>query len=131
MTAHKHAALMLLYAQDAAETDEPWKRWEQIYRDEWTALHCSPVWREELSYRRKPKTIRIGEFDVPEPLRHAPALGTAIYWPMLYNVSLTNGNNWHAEGWQQRSLLSGMLHLTEKAAELHTKALLSLTKVTP
>ena len=28
MTAHKHAALMLQYAQDAAETDKPWKRWE-------------------------------------------------------------------------------------------------------
>ena len=28
MTAHKHADLMLQYAQDAAKTEEPWERWE-------------------------------------------------------------------------------------------------------
>ena len=28
MTAHKHAALMLQYAQDAVETAKPWERWE-------------------------------------------------------------------------------------------------------
>jgi len=28
MTAHKHADLMLQYAQDAMETDKPWERWE-------------------------------------------------------------------------------------------------------
>ena len=32
MTAHKHAALMLQYAQDAMETDRPWERWE-LYSD--------------------------------------------------------------------------------------------------
>ena len=26
--AHKHAALMALYAQDAQETETPWERWE-------------------------------------------------------------------------------------------------------
>jgi hypothetical protein len=25
---HKHAKLMALYAEDAAETDKPWERWE-------------------------------------------------------------------------------------------------------
>lgn len=27
-TPHTHAHNMLLYAQDAAETDRPWERWE-------------------------------------------------------------------------------------------------------
>ena len=27
MTAHKHAELMLQYAQDATETDKPWELW--------------------------------------------------------------------------------------------------------
>ena len=35
MTAHKHANLMLQYAQDAMETDKPWERWEVKAPNEW------------------------------------------------------------------------------------------------
>ena len=31
MTAHKHAALMLQYAEDAQTTDKPWELWEMRY----------------------------------------------------------------------------------------------------
>lgn len=57
MTAHKHAALMLQYAQDAAETDRPWELWEAKSCKAllWDNLHSSPGWAGDYDYRRKPE----------------------------------------------------------------------------
>ena len=52
--AHKHAALMLLYAQDAAETDRPWERWQARCEQGWFALDDNPDWCGWWEYRRKP-----------------------------------------------------------------------------
>ena len=35
---HKHAELMMQYAQDAMETDKPWERWEVFIKDSWRDL---------------------------------------------------------------------------------------------
>lgn len=36
MTAHKHAAAMLQYAQDAAESVTPWEMWEyKLHGEPW------------------------------------------------------------------------------------------------
>lgn len=54
MTPHIHAENMRLYAEDAAETDKPWKRWETLCTDgTWAAKKSQPQWRAENSYRRK------------------------------------------------------------------------------
>lgn len=136
MTAHKHAALMALYAQDAAETPEPWLRW-QVYEPHmpgFATMVTHPSWQISNEYRRKPKTIRIGEFDVPEPLRERPNDRTPLFlvYPtstsilcghvstITYNIGDTN----HVE-WFRR----GFLHETSEAAELHAKALISFTQV--
>ena len=80
MTAHKHAHLMAQYAQDWAETDEPWKRWEvAAYSNMWRALCSHPSWNEEYEYRRrKPRTITY-TVTMPEPMREAPGVGEAYY----------------------------------------------------
>jgi hypothetical protein len=55
MTAHKHAALMAQYAQDAAETDTPWERWEWKRCDnKWCQMSVNPGWATDYDYRRKP-----------------------------------------------------------------------------
>ena len=56
---HPHAASMLLYAQDAAETDKPWERWE--FKSDMGFHMClkHPEWNEHFEYRRKPRTITI------------------------------------------------------------------------
>ena len=64
LKAHPHAANMMLYAQDAAETDVPWERWEYHPRSGWENLNRHPGWDAHVQYRRKPKTIRIGEHDI-------------------------------------------------------------------
>ena len=57
MTAHKHAALMLQYAQDAQTTDKPWELWEMsqlhLCRN-WIDCEHNPNWADNIEYRRKP-----------------------------------------------------------------------------
>lgn len=57
ITPDPHAASMLLYAQDAAETDKAWMRWEfRSYirlEDEWRTCAGHPTWSEYREYRRK------------------------------------------------------------------------------
>lgn len=60
--AHKHAELMMQYAQDALETDTPWERWEQegmgVGMDKWVTMSCNPAWHPHFEYRHKPPTSR-------------------------------------------------------------------------
>jgi hypothetical protein len=60
MGAHKYADLMALYAQDAAETVTPWRRWEIKYLDSAQWEHCAthPHWDARVEYRRRPQTSR-------------------------------------------------------------------------
>jgi hypothetical protein len=52
---HKHAELMKLYAEDAAETNTPWERWEAEVGRGWSGLVDHPLWSEKSKYRRKPE----------------------------------------------------------------------------
>lgn len=133
MTGHIHAAQMLQYAQDAAETDEPWLRWQaKRFNTGWTPLHEHPVWALHYEYRRKPRTIRIGEFDVPEPL-HEAVPDQADYW--LAEIAYGQARARECCNFTPSTCLmhiaSGVAHLTREAAELHARALLSLTQVQP
>jgi hypothetical protein len=85
MTVHKHAANMALYAQDAAETDEPCNRWEYMpaHHAVWYPCTHHPEWIGDIKYRRKPRTIRIGERDVPAPMTTAPERGAVYFTPGL------------------------------------------------
>lgn len=57
---HPHAELMLLFAQDAAQTATPWQHWQ--YRPEfavknqidvWLNCEACPRWSVGAQYRRK------------------------------------------------------------------------------
>ena len=76
----------------------------------------------------QPKTIRIGEFDVPEPLREAPRLCAILFTPNLVTTSGYLCITWDSDGTDDRMLQRGLLHTTKEAAIIHTKALLSLTE---
>lgn len=83
----------------------------------------------DYEYRVKPKTIRIGEYDVPEPMREIPARGTTYYVVDTVAPSSPGDYTWVGDtadiGWFNL----GILHSTRDAAVLHAKALLSLTEV--
>lgn len=125
---HPHAALMALYAQDAAETDKPWERWEvrSPGHGSWAGFIGDPTWDTRVQYRRKPKTIRIGEHDVPEPMRAAPMLGKEYYVPVLGQAG-SEVYRWRHDEVDQWYLTIGLVHDTREAADAHAKALVSLT----
>lgn len=127
---HPHAELMKQYAEDAAKYDEPWKLWEYKRNKGWGTFKNNPTWDPAGSYRRKiEKPIKINGFDVPEPLRSVPAVGTKYYLTCLDEAIDPNSPYiWEDDpSTDVRWLLEGRIHLTQEAANLHRKALLSFT----
>ena len=130
MTAHKHAALMLQYAQDAAETDTPWERWEILRGKSWCGLTENPTWIEYMEYRRKPQVIRVGRQEFPKPITEAPLVGATVYnvqehfdhtVPHAFHVAeekFDPSNPFHK--WYVRANLS---HLTREAAQAQADVL--------
>lgn len=131
MTAHKHAALMLQYAQDAAETDRPWERWEfEAKSGVWCNISEHPAWLKNKNYRRKPQVIRVGRHEFPKPITEAPLVGATVYnvqehfdhtVPHAFQVAeekFDPSNPFHK--WYVRA---GLSHLTRAAAQAHADTL--------
>ena len=129
MAKHKHADLMLAYAQDAQESDTPWQLWEILTSRGWSDLHYNPNWDTNTGYRRKIKTIRIGEYDVPEPLQVKPNIKDTYYFVSFREEGNVHSYPWYDYHLDNELLSKGVVHLTREAAELHAKALINLTKL--
>ena len=131
--AHPHAGLMMKYAEIAQTTDKPWTHFE-VRRNKsavWEAIYVPMPFYANMEYRLKPeppKTIRIGEYDVPEPVREPLENGATCWYPKLSNIDLIDGYIWCNDDTDMRMLSNGLIHLTEEAAKAHAEALLSLTK---
>ena len=77
-----------------------------------------------VEWRIAPKTIKIGEHEVPEPCREALTQGT-IYWtfiPLTGAVQLA----WNGSTACHQALEGGFIHLTKEAAEQHYEAIKNL-----
>ena len=123
---HPHAASMLLYAQDAAETDKPWERWEFKGRDNgFNGCLKHPEWHEHYEYRRKPKTITVNGIEVPEPIREAPKMDEKFFFVDLSLPTLTAHHPWKDDAYDRAWLKKGLIHSTKEAALAHAKALLA------
>ena len=126
---HKHAELMMQYAQDAMETDKPWERWEVFIKDSWLDLGECFFFAKEEEYRRKPKMISV-----------TLANGEVVSWPEPHRAELDNrdayyfvdvdgsviGEKWHGIAWDMGTLSNGHIHLTKEAAEQHSHALFKI-----
>lgn len=127
---HKHAELMMQYAEDAMTNNEPWLLWElNAGSPIWTVPDSHPKWSEGVGYRRKPKTISINGYDVPEPYRGEMVEDTEYYFAAMYYGVFAESFVWEGDEVDVRVQSRGLLHLTEEAAELHGKALASFTEV--
>lgn len=127
MAAHKHAALMLQYAQDAAETDSPWERWEvKINNGEWCELNGDPNWVEDWGYRRKPQVIRVGRHEFPKPISEALEIGMK-YWFISFSEDLGEFSPfrvpWNGDKVDKAYLDGRVIHLTEASAQAHADVL--------
>ena len=129
MTAHKHAALMLQYAQDAMETDRPWERWqfrpegEADWRD--FAEHFRPTWGDSTEYRRKPKTLTY-TVTIPEPLRKALKRGESYYVVDMHEIPFYFLCWWYDDEVDRRNLKRGLCFATGEDAAAAAKAMLPI-----
>ena len=129
-TGHPHAALMLEFAKDAAETETPWYGWQGRTpgHSEWYECTHPPSWCDGSEYRRKPtppKTININGIEVPEPVREPLNFGDE--YVALDLICVIDDIEWFGDDWDMENLHLGIIHLTKEAAEIHRKALLSFT----
>lgn len=129
MAAYKHAALMLQYAQDAAETNKPWEKWEykiEGCNGEWlSVLNTHPDWNVDFEYRRKPQVIKVGKWEFPKPISEAPEKG-AVYWTIEAggrNGFYAERYKWLQTGRTEEALRQGLIHLTEEDAQAHADVL--------
>jgi len=126
MTAYKHAALMLQYAKDAAETDKPWERWEwrDINTNQFITCNQHPSWSLNGGFRRKPQVIRVGRHTFTEPIRFNPEQDT-IYWVVSLKdtgYSPTN-HTWRGDKIDLALLKARVVHLTQENAQTHADVL--------
>lgn len=125
---HIHAELMMEYAKDAMETDKPWLRWEYNRDGRWIVCDWGfPSWHEKGEYRRKPQTVNINGYEVPEPYRGEMRYGQFYYIPNLDSSELYNTLIWYKDACDQKVIERGLLHLSKEAAIKHAEALLSFT----
>ena len=128
MTAHKHAANMALYAKDALTTDKPWQLWEFFHTDVvWKPLFNNPSWFENVAYRRKPQTIKIGEHEFPMPMREAPKMRSEYWVVELTNSDVASENRWIDDSLDRLWLQRGLCHATREAALQHAKVLIAIS----
>lgn len=79
-----------------------------------------------FEYRIKPRTIKIGDFDVPEPMRVDVGIGNKYFTISLGGASAISCV-WLGDGRDYELLRNGLCHETHEAAELHAKAIVLLT----
>ena len=126
MTSHKHAALMMQYAQDWAETDEPWDRWEvAAFGNKFVPLHVHPGWRKEHEYRRKPRTMTY-TVTIPEPMLEEPEAGTDFFLADPHSERLHFTFRWEGGGVTRRWLKRGLCFATREDAVAAAKAMLPI-----
>ncbi|MBD2815964.1 hypothetical protein ID850_14590 [Xenorhabdus sp. Flor] len=133
MAKHPYADLIMAYAKYAQETESPWEYFQ--YRigdnDKWMDCSAALAFRDVIKYRLKPRTIRIGNYDVPEPLRVTLEEDDEYFYVDTGDIYHGGGAGiaWWMNGGNDKSrLYSGLIHLARESAELHAKALISLTQ---
>ena len=128
MTAHKHAALMLQYAQDALGTETPWERW-QIRPEGWTeGWHdCSGrlCFSERCEYRRKPRTLTYS-VTIPEPMWEVPESQQRYFMASPESWAYLNEFRWCGEAREREWLKRGLCFATKEDAIAAAKAMLPI-----
>ena len=99
---------------------------ETIEYQHWIIKECANFTKAG-KYRIKPRTIRIGEYDVPEPCREPLEKGDLFWLATLDEESPLQGYTWREYRIDTICLSRGIVHRTQEAADIHSKALISLT----
>ena len=82
---------------------------------------------DDYDYRIKPRTIKIGDFDVPEPMREIPTYGDVVFTVEIDEKRLFGQTTWNSLEFVSTMLERGLLHKSKDAAIAHAKAIIALT----
>ena len=124
---HKHADLMLEYAKQAQESEEPWRNWEMSREGIWFGVSGQPSWNINREYRMKKKTINIGGIEIAEPVRSALTIGEIYYIPSLGDFRRASYHICQGDDIDYLRISSGIVHRNEDDAIKHAIALIGLT----
>lgn len=134
MTKHIHADLIMEYAQIAQTDNEPWRYFQCKNKNgDWDDCQSPVSFWVDREYRRRVPIIKIGDIDVPEPVREPPEYGTKYYTPDIRGNRGWGGASgclsatWNDDRVDNRLLRRGLIHLNRESAELHAQALIALT----
>ena len=127
MTAHKHAALMMQYAQDALETETPWERWQfrPVGVENWLDGGCGISFSDLCEYRRKPRTLTY-TVTIPEPMREAPETGSWYWLAETAGYDFTSRVEWEGDNCDHSWLKRGLCFATKEDAITAAKAMLPI-----
>lgn len=81
----------------------------------------------QSEYRIKPRTIKIGDFDVPEPMRVEPESDAFVYCATPHLDCAVTGFHWTGNHSEKLLLRRGMIHASTESAKIHAGAIISLT----
>ena len=108
------------YRNTTSNKDGTWKDFDKNIEACSNLLTGHPV----VEWRVAPKTVKIGDFEVPEPCRVAPEVGQR-FWA-VNPFSGPQSFLWDGYKGDHYALDSGFVHLTEEAARQHYEAIKSL-----
>lgn len=80
-------------------------------------------------YRIKPRTIMVGDIEVPEPVMDASEFneGDSYYLASPTDDDLYEWSRWDDDPWDLLMLKRGLIHKIKEAAILHAKALIKIS----
>lgn len=96
-----------------------------------TTLNVLSQWSHDntsIGLRIKPKTIQIGGFTVPEPMRIPPPLYSTYFYTDPTAAPNVCSHVWQHTQIEHEWLENGFLQATKEGAEQQVAAILSLTK---
>ena len=123
---HKHASLIKQWLDDDSLVVEI----EHTDCPEWR-IDQYPDWHESRNYRFKPKMIKCGDLEFPEPMRVAPAAYAVYFVIDITRSDLYMKTSWTNDVPDNTFLKRGLCHTTQAAAEAHARALIALTESKP
>ena len=131
---HPSADLLMQLALEAKEDKDFYKNWEDClsYVNEWqVSEHPAVLFVKALRHpdriRKKPKTININGYEVPEPIREEPNCNDVVWVTSVVNDEIQSVQ-WYGMEVDYKNLKNGLLHTTKEAAQMHREALLSFTR---
>jgi hypothetical protein len=96
--------------------DKPWERvqWKHIG---WNPCTYHPTWHKNDEYRFLPDTIKVGDIELPGPLRVEPKEGDRVWSPFWSDSDGELAKCNFYGGYVKWLFDNGFLHATQEAAQ--------------